>query len=168
MGSSYSSLALLTALPTAAAHAAQVRYLLVLICRFGVGVSAYGSMYGTPNTNAIICNPGAPGGPTAYQYDMLSYSFSDIRLHATSGTTNISCVQNAGQTIMSWTRLSNNGDNADAQIEVVSGDTYVVYAIGPSNTFDATTPDTMFWAAVDFTQQDPSGSGQCLNRLSVC
>jgi hypothetical protein len=130
--------------------------------RIAVGISQNGFMVDNPRSNVVIC-PG-PGG-TAQQYQMTGKSASAIVADATAGTFGFSCSQSGGTTTMAWTRLVNNGNPGDAQIQTV-GSTNVVYAVGLSSQFSssAAKPFPMSAAGVDFTQSlvsatsTPSGS----------
>ncbi len=102
-------------------------------------MSADGNMQGpaTATSNAVICNPG--GNFSVQQYNINGITYDSIVAHPTSGTTNMSCSQIAGVTVMTWTRGVNNGDPLDAQV-VNPGTTFVIWAVGASNTFDSTQP----------------------------
>ena len=100
-------------------------------CRIGVGISANGMMAGpaTAVSNAVICSP---ANGTVGQFDFLNATFEGIVPDNTAGTTNMSYLQSNNVTVLTWSRTVNNGNPTDAQISV-TGPTYVVWAIGKSN-----------------------------------
>ena len=91
----------------------------------------------TATSNAVICNPG--GNFSVQQYNINGFTYDSIVAHPTSGTTNMSCIQKDGSTIMTWYRGVNNGDPFDAQVSTYAL-TPVIWAVGTSNTFDSTQP----------------------------
>jgi hypothetical protein len=120
-----------------------------MLHRFGVGVSATGGMSGptTAVSNAVICSP---GDGTIGQYQLLNTSFTGIVPENAPGVTSLSFLQANGQTIMTWSRNVNNGNPNDQQISL-TGPTWVIWAVGTSNTFSNVYPSTsMSSAAVSF------------------
>ena len=108
--------------------------------RLGVGISANGDMVGpvTARSNAVICNPSA--GNAVYQYVIVDPSYSGIQRQDSTGTTNLTCTQAGGNTVMTWSRFVENGATNDAQVSTYSL-TNVIWAIGSSNVFNATSPN---------------------------
>jgi len=101
------------------------------LCRIGIGFSANGMMAGPANavSNAVICSP---ANGTVGQFDFLNATFQGIVPDNTAGTTGLSFTQTGGQTVLYFSRKANNGNPTDAQISV-TGQTYVMWAIGKSN-----------------------------------
>ena len=96
--------------------------------------------------NAVICDPSKG---TVQQYSISAKSFAGIQPNPTSGTFNMSVVQNNGQTIMSWYRGFDNGDAHDAQISQAAA-TQVIYAVTTTNTFGPALPPIMSCVAISF------------------
>ncbi len=99
--------------------------------RFGIGISQSGLMTAGPGekqTNVVICSD-VSGVVAPRTYRLLSRAIVGVSPHATAGVTLGTCTRSDSSTTMTWTRLFDNGDASDAQINA-AGQTPIVFAVG--------------------------------------
>ena len=120
-------------------------------CRFSVGFSADGMMSGPVNAkaNVMICDFSNAINPIG-EYNMLGYTGSSIVAHNTAGVSNGTAYQSGGTSVMTWSRMANNGDANDAQISL-SGVTMIVWATGLGNKYASAPLPPMAATAVDLS-----------------
>jgi hypothetical protein len=100
-----------------------------------VGFSTTGNMAGTATSknNAIICLPHNIMNPCA-NYDLLGLTMSTIVVNPVTGIYEMSMVQDANTTTLSFSRNATVSDLLGAQI-MLSGSTKVIWAYGTDNTY---------------------------------
>jgi hypothetical protein len=109
-----------------------------------VGVSSTGKMVG-PNTaasTAVICNPGNTTVMTQ-TYRLTDYTYAGLVPFESSGVWGMSCEQDGGNTVMRWSRNVSDGVSSDASIVTNGSDTFVIWAIGESNSLGPSSYPTM-------------------------
>jgi hypothetical protein len=116
----------------------------IIYIRLGVGVSSTGKMVG-PNTaasTAVICNPGNTTVMTQ-TYRLTDYTYAGLVPFESSGVWGMSCEQDGGNTVMRWSRNVSDGVSSDASIVTNGSDTFVIWAIGESNSLGPSSYPTM-------------------------